>query len=164
MTFKSKTSATALMGSVLEAGSTNSNLINAELLLVVLESSISWICSAQVKPVHKQWKNSHQQSSSTRIHHGNRQRAEPPCIHWTEWMHLNVEGDFSLKNNNKKHTTKKKNSQHHPFIKHESYHILVFVIYLQPDVKQIQMQANKSELKKQNKTKTHTQTKTVVLL
>lgn len=69
-------------------------------------------------------------------------------------MHLNVEGDFSLKKKTKKNptTTKKKNSQHHPFIKHESYHILVFVIYLQPDVKQIQMQANKSELK--NKTKT----------
>lgn len=68
-------------------------------------------------------------------------------------MHLNVEGDFSLKKKNQKNptTTKKKNSQHHPFIKHESYHILVFVIYLQPDVKQIQMQANKSELK--NKTK-----------
>lgn len=75
-------------------------------------------------------------------------------------MHLNVEGDFSLKNT----TTKKKNSQHHPFIKHESYHILVFVIYLQPDVKQIQMQANKSELKKIFKKKPTTQTKTVVLL
>lgn len=76
-------------------------------------------------------------------------------------MHLNVEGDFSLKNT----TTKKKNSQHHPFIKHESYHILVFVIYLQPDVKQIQMQANKSELKlKKKKKNPTTQTKTVVLL
>lgn len=78
-------------------------------------------------------------------------------------MHLNVEGDFSLKKTKTKNTTtKKKNSQHHPFIKHESYHILVFDIYLQPDVKQIQMQANKSEFKK--KKKPHTQTKTVVLL